>query len=227
MNTVDHSLLTMYCREISQYKTLSSAEECQIIQQICKGDMQSREKLIQSYLRLVVSIAQHPKFSRQEDIMDLIQEGNIGLIHAVDSYIPESNRSFVGYAAICIRNRIIHFVQKRREVLVLDTPVFEDSDEYITRADTIKDETTFLSDASYRIVDEEWMSDERRRCLLMALELLPSREREVLQLLYGLGVRPAMNMQEVAMLLGVSIQHVGQIRKKALQYALRAMPQGG
>ena len=61
MNTVDHLLLTMYCREISQYKTLSSAEECQIIQQICKGDMQSREKLIQSYLRLVVSIAQHPK----------------------------------------------------------------------------------------------------------------------------------------------------------------------
>jgi RNA polymerase sigma factor (sigma-70 family) len=110
---------------------------------------------------------------------------------------------------------------------MLDTPIFEDSDEYITRADTITDEATFLSDASYRIVDEEWMSDERRRCLLMALELLPSREREVLQLLYGLGVRPAMNMQEVAMLLGVSTKRVGQIRKKALQHALRAMPQGG
>lgn len=227
MNTVDHSLLTMYCREISQYKTLSSEEECQIIQQICKGDMQAREKLIESYLRLVVSIARHPKFCQQEDIMDLIQEGNIGLIQAVDSYIPESNRGFASYAAICIKNRLINYVQKSRVLLMLDTPMFEDSDEYITRADTITDEATFLSDASYRIVDEEWMSDERRRCLLMALELLPSREREVLQLLYGLGVRPAMNMQEVAMLLGVSTKRVGQIRKKALQHALRAMPQGG
>jgi RNA polymerase sigma factor (sigma-70 family) len=227
MNTVDHSLLTMYCREISQYKTLSSAEECQIIQQICKGDMQAREKLIESYLRLVVSIARHPKFCQQEDIMDLIQEGNIGLIQAVDNYIPESNRGFASYAAICIKNRLINYVQKSRALLMLDTPIFEDSDEYITRADTITDEATFLSDASYRIVDEEWMSDERRRCLLMALELLPSREREVLQLLYGLGVRPAMNMQEVAMLLGVSTKRVGQIRKKALQHALRAMPQGG
>lgn len=227
MNTVDHSLLTMYCREISQYKTLSSAEECQIIQQICKGDMQAREKLIESYLRLVVSIARHPKFCQQEDIMDLIQEGNIGLIQAVDSYIPESNRGFASYAAICIKNRLINYVQKSRALLILDTPMFEDSDEYITRADTITDEATFLSDASYRIVDEEWMSDERRRCLLMALELLPSREREVLQLLYGLGVRPAMNMQEVAMLLGISTKRVGQIRKNALQHALRAMPQGG
>lgn len=227
MNTVDHSLLTMYCREISQYKTLSSEEECQIIQQICKGDMQAREKLIESYLRLVVSIARHPKFCQQEDIMDLIQEGNIGLIQAVDSYIPESNRGFASYAAICIKNRLINYVQKNKVLLMLDTPMFEDSDEYITRADTITDEATFLSDASYRIVDEEWMSDERRRCLLMALELLPSREREVLQLLYGLGVRPAMNMQEVAMLLGVSTKRVGQIRKKALQHALRAMPQGG
>lgn len=227
MNTVDHSLLTMYCREISQYKTLSSAEECQIIQQICKGDMQAREKLIESYLRLVVSIARHPNFCQQEDIMDLIQEGNIGLIQAVDSYIPESNRGFASYAAICIKNRLINYVQKSKALLMLDTPMFEDSDEYITRADTITDEATFLSDASYRIVDEEWMSDERRRCLLMALELLPSREREVLQLLYGLGVRPAMNMQEVAMLLGVSTKRVGQIRKKALQHALRAMPQGG
>lgn len=223
MNTVDHSLLTMYCREISQYKTLSSEEECQIIQQICKGDMQAREKLIESYLRLVVSIARHPKFCQQEDIMDLIQEGNIGLIQAVDSYIPESNRGFASYAAICIKNRLINYVQKNKVLLMLDTPMFEDSDEYITRADTITDEATFLSDASYRIVDEEWMSDERRRCLLMALELLPSREREVLQLLYGLGVRPAMNMQEVAMLLGVSTKRVGQIRKKALQHALRAI----
>lgn len=223
MNTVDNPLLNRYCREISQYKPLSTQEECQIIQQTCTGDMQAREKLIQSYLRLVVSIARHPKFCRQEDIMDLIQEGNIALIQAVDTYTSDSNRSFACFATICIKNRLISFVQKSRALLLLDTPVFEDSDEYITRADTITDEATFLSDASYKIVEEEWMSEESRRCLLMALESLPWREREVLQLLYGLDVRQAMSMQEVAILLGVSTKRVGQIRKKALQRALASV----
>ena len=223
MNTVDNPLLTMYCREIRQYKTLSPEEECQIIQQICTGDTVARETLIQSYLRMVVSIARHPKFCQQEDIMDLIQEGNIGLIQAVDTYLPEADIIFASFATICVRNRIMTFLQKSRELLVLDTPVFEDSDEYVTRADTIADEATFLADASYRNVEDEWMQEERRSCLLMALESLPLREREVLQLLYGLDVRQAMTMQEVAMLLGISTMRVGQIRKKAMQHALRAI----
>ena len=115
------------------------------------------------------------------------------------------------------------FLQKSRELLVLDIPVFEDSDEYVTRADTIADEATFLADASYKSVEDEWIRDERRGALLMALESLPWQEREVLQLLYGLDVRQAMTMQEVAMLLGISTKRVGQIRKKALQHALRAI----
>ena len=139
MNSVDNTLLDIYCREIRQYKTLSQEEECQIIQRICRGDMVARETLIQSYLRLVVSIARHPKYSQQEDIMDLIQEGNMGLMQAVDSYLPESDISFAAFATICVRNRIMSFLQKSREVLALDTPVYEDLDEYVTLADTIAD----------------------------------------------------------------------------------------
>jgi RNA polymerase sporulation-specific sigma factor len=216
MNTIDNPLLNRYCREISQYKPLSTKEECQIIQQTCMGDMQAREKLIQSYLRLVVSIARHPKFCRQEDIMDLIQEGNMGLIQAVDSYLPESDISFAAFATICVRNRIMTFLQKSREVLALDTPVYEDWDEYVTLADTIADEANGISDASYRNVEEEWMQEERRSSLLMALESLPWREREVLQLLYGLGVREAMSTQEVAKLLGISTKRVGKIQQRGL-----------
>ena len=216
MNRVDHSLLHIYCGEIRQYKTLSPEEECQIIQQICRGDMVARETLIQSYLRLVVSIARHPKYSQQEDIMDLIQEGNMGLIQAVDSYLPESDIRFATFATICVRNRIMSFLQKSREVLALDTPVYEDWDEYVTLADTIADEATGFSDASYRNVEDEWMQEERRSSLMMALESLPWREREVLQLLYGLGVREAMSTQEVAKLLGISTKRVGKIRQKAL-----------
>ena len=216
MNTVDNTLLDIYCREIRQYKTLSHEEECHIIQQICRGDMVARETLIQSYLRLVVSIARHPKYSQQEDIMDLIQEGNMGLIQAVDSYLPESDISFAAFATICVRNRIMSFLQKSREVLALDTPVYEDWDEYVTLADTIADEANGISDASYKSVEEEWMQEERRSSLLMALESLPWREREVLQLLYGLGVREAMSIHDVAKLLGISTKRVGKIRQKAL-----------
>lgn len=223
MKTVNDSLLEIYCREISQYKVLSAEEECQMIARICSGDMVAREKLIQSYLRLVVRIARHPKFCCQEDIMDLIQEGNIGLIQAVDSYVSESGSSFAGFAGICIRNRLLSFVQKSREMLVLDSLVYEDSDEYVTLADRVADEASILGDASYRQVEEDWICEEGRNSMLQALESLPWREREMLQLLYGLGVRHAMNMQEVAILQGISLRRVAQIYQRALQHAHRAL----
>jgi RNA polymerase sigma factor (sigma-70 family) len=208
---------SLYYQEIRTYKRLSPDEENALFARLYAGDLSARECLIQSYLRLVVDIARHPKFTRLAERMDLIQEGNIGLIQAIDSYDPDSVCTFLAFARTCIRNRILSFIQQSSKVLyILDTPVFEDSEEYITRADMVADEPTVLGDASFTMAEEVLMQAECRSHVLQALETLPRREREVIQLLYGVGVRDAMSLQEVAMLLGVTKERVGQIRNKAL-----------
>lgn len=207
----------LYYQEIRNCKRLSPDEEKSLFERLYAGDSAARECLIHSYLRLVVNMARHPKFTRLAELMDLIQEGNMGLIQAIDSYDPSSGSSFVAFAMVCIRNRIVSFIQQSGKLLfVLDAPIFEDAEEYITRADIVMDEASILGDASFMMADEAMVFAQGRSTLLQALEHLPSREREVLRLLYGIGVRKPMSLQAVGLLLGVSNARVCQIRDEAL-----------
>ena len=213
------SLLNLYCQEVARYRMLSEQEERAVIERMSQGDMQARKVLIESYLRLVVSMANNPKFRHQAEVLDLIQEGNIGLIKAVDCFDPATGNSFVAFAMECIKNRIILFLKKRHEeLLILDSKVAENDEEYICGVDLVIDEANVLGDASYEIVEDKMINEEREEHLYAKMERLPSREREVVQLLYGVGVRDAMSLQEVAMMVGVSKERVGQIRDSALRH---------
>jgi RNA polymerase sigma factor (sigma-70 family) len=213
-----NALLDVYCKEIARYKKLSQEEECAIIERMSKDDMAARKILIESYLGLVVSMANNPKFRHQAELLDLIQEGNIGLIKAVDCFDPATGNSFVAFAMECIKNRMLLFVQNQpEEMLVLDSKVFEDDEEYVCHGDLVVDEANELGSASYEIVEDKMINEEREEHLYAKMERLPSREREVVQLLYGVGVRDAMSLQEVAMMVGLSKERVGQIRDTALR----------
>lgn len=207
----------LYYQEIRNFERLSPAEEHVLFERLYAGDSAARECLIHSYLRLVVNIARHPKFTRLAERMDLIQEGNMGLIQAIDNYDPALGIAFVAFARVCIRNRIVSFIQQSGKLLfVLDTPIFEDAEEYITRADMLVDESSVLGDASFGMAEEVLLQEQHHSGLLQALEHLPSREREVLQLLYGIGVQKSMSLQEVSSLLGLTMQRIGQLRDEAL-----------
>lgn len=215
----ENALLDLYCKEIARYKKLSDKEECAVIERMSQGDMQARKMLIESYLGLVVSMANNPKFRHQAEVLDLIQEGNIGLIKAVDCFDPATGNSFVAFAMECIKNRIILFLKKRHEeLLILDSKVAENDEEYICGVDLVIDEANVLGDASYESAENKMISEERMQGVYAALERLPKRERMVVQLLYGLGVRDAMSLQEVAMMVGLTKERVGQIRDNALSH---------
>jgi RNA polymerase sporulation-specific sigma factor len=215
---LEKSPLDWYRQEVARYRMLSNEEECAVIERMRQGDMQARKVLIESYLRLVVSMANNPKFRHQAEVLDLIQEGNIGLIKSVDCFDPATGNSFVAFAMECIKNRIILFLKKRHEeLLILDSKVAENDEEYICGVDLVIDEDNVLGDASYEIVEDKMINEEREEHLYAKIERLPSREREIVQLLYGLGVRDAMSLQEVAMMVGLSKERVGQIRDGALK----------
>jgi len=95
----------MYLKEIGQIKLLTAEEEVELAKRVCDGDQSAKNKLTEANLRLVVSIAK--KYSgRGLHILDLIQEGNTGLIRAVDKFDWTKGNKFSTYATWWIRQAI-------------------------------------------------------------------------------------------------------------------------
>lgn len=111
------SSLTRYLREIGQTPLLIAEEEQRLATRIRKGDQAARQHMMLANLRLVVNIAKQYVPSNDPDLlMDLIQEGNIGLMRAVDRFKPEFKTRFSTYGVYWIRQAVLRALKSRRLV---------------------------------------------------------------------------------------------------------------
>ena len=102
-------LLNDYLRDISKYKILDSTEIISLVKKAQDGDTESRDKIVYSNLRFVVTIAKQFQ-NRGVPLMDLIAEGNIGLCKAIEKYDPERGVAFLSYAIWWIRQCIFNSI---------------------------------------------------------------------------------------------------------------------
>ena len=110
--------LQIYLNEIGQIPLLSEAEERELGEKSATGDASARQKLAEGNLRLVVSLAKHYT-GRGVPIMDLIQEGNMGLMHAAEKYDHTKENRFSTYAAWWIKEAMQRAIdQQSREIRV-------------------------------------------------------------------------------------------------------------
>ncbi len=202
-------------------KQLPRAQEEALIARLAEGDEEARELLITHNLRLVSHIARKytvPGCAPE----DLISMGVIGLVKAVNSFKPESGASLGTYAARCIENELLMALRasrKRRGDVSLQDSVGTDGEgNDITYMDILGTDP------------EELENDVLRRVTLekvhRVLTSLPSRERLVLEMRYGLtdGVRHPQH--EVAATLGISRSYVSRVEKKAIGLLREAIGEG-
>jgi RNA polymerase primary sigma factor len=108
----------IYLSEISRYKLLAPAEERELAYRIARGDNDARNKMVRANLRLVVSIAKHYT-GRGMAFLDLIEEGNLGLLKAVSRFSPDQGCKFSTYASWWIKQTIRRaLINKARSVRV-------------------------------------------------------------------------------------------------------------
>ena len=116
--------LNMYLKEIRQFPLLTAEEERELIDRIGHGDMSARDRLVESNLRLVVSIAK--KYQNNGlTLMDLIQEANIGLLIAVEKFEPERGYRFSTYASWWIKQTISRALDNKSKMIRLPAYVVE------------------------------------------------------------------------------------------------------
>lgn len=209
-------MIDIYYREIRKYHPLPPALEQRLTILIQQGDEQARQTLIEHNLRLVTHIAKtyyHPKV----ELLDLIQEGNLGLIEAVDRFNPEMGLRFSTFAVWWIRKRILRYLGKSEDLVRLDTPIKGEEGEALCLGDTIMDEETILGGPACEGQDTQLEQEESRQQMRQRIALLSEREKEVLMMLYGVTEERALTPQEVAERLGVSIRRFYHIRDRALK----------
>lgn len=116
--TDSEDILQTYYKTIRTVPLLSFEEEIELSKRIQQGDEAAKKRFIEANLRLVVKIARAYMTSRVS-FMDIIQEGNIGLMKAVEKYNPLSNVRFSTYAGWWIRQSITRYISNRRRVIRL------------------------------------------------------------------------------------------------------------
>ena len=113
--------LYQYIKEISKYKLLSRDEEMALVEKMQEtGDIEVAKKLVMANLRLVVKISMEYK-NAYKNVMDLIQEGNMGLMKAVSKYNPDKGAKLSYYASWWIKSYILKFILDNFRLIKIGT----------------------------------------------------------------------------------------------------------
>ena len=114
----------LYLREIGKIPLLTPEEEADLAQRIVKGDQKAKNKMVEANMRLVVSIAKRYG-GRGLDFLDLIQEGNTGLLRAVEKFDPEKGFKFSTYATWWVRQAITRAIADQARTIRIPVHMVE------------------------------------------------------------------------------------------------------
>ena len=269
--TVEPSLdsLRLYLRSIGSVDLLTADQEVELAKRIERGDMTAKRHMVEANLRLVVSIAKS-YLGRGLSFLDLIQEGSLGLIRAVEKFDYRRGYKFSTYATWWIRQAVtraladksrtiripVHMVEKLNRVVHVERnlvqrlgrepepseiaeelgwtvrdvrEVLRVSQMPVSLEKPIGDEDDselgdFVADDSVAEPFESASDNLQREDVQRALSMLPQRDREVLELRYGLNGRKPMTLEEVGDAFGVTRERIRQIENNTLK-RLKVLPE--
>jgi len=120
----------LYLNEIGQAPLLTAEEELALARRTVQGDFEARQTMIERNLRLVVNIAKHYA-NRGLTLLDLVEEGNLGLIHALEKFDPERGFRFSTYATWWIRQNIERAIMNQSRTIRLPVHVIKELNVYL------------------------------------------------------------------------------------------------
>ena len=196
------SEIDSYFYSLREYKKLTRKEERELGKRIQKGDNDALNTLVEHNLRFVVNIAKAYR-DRGVSFSDLISEGNLGLIHAAKKYDPDKNIKFISYAVWWIRCYINDFIDgnlNTNEVTTDDYTNYQYNDDMIN--EKFEENLNNLNDRKTTVAD-----------LLVCLK---ERERNIIQMAFGLNGNKEMTLDEISKKTDLSMERVRQIKDNAL-----------
>jgi len=190
---------------------LTEKEETFYLEKLKNGDEDARNILIERNLRLVAHIVK--KYSATGESDDLISIGTIGLIKGISSFNTDKKTKLATYVARCIENEILMALRHDKKFanqVSLSEPIGFDGDgNEVSLMDVLPSDNEDICEK----IDRDNMIS---RLYNRIKSTLANREREIIQMRYGLYGTKALTQREVADILGISRSYVSRIEKKAL-----------
>src|SRR5215471_21274900 len=269
--TVEPSLdsLRLYLREIGKVPLLTADQEVYLAKRIERGDMAAKAQMVEANLRLVVSIAKS-YLGRGLSFLDLIQEGSLGLIRAVEKFDYRKGYKFSTYATWWIRQAVtraiadkartiripVHMVEKLNKVVHIERQLVQrlgrepEAEEIAEELEiTVAEVRDILRMSQLPVSLEKPIGEEeesslgdfvpdesaespydtaqvqlRREDIKKALDALPERERQVIELRFGLLGEQPCTLEEVGRAFGVTRERIRQIENNTLK-KLESLPE--
>ena len=208
-----------YYDELKKYKPITRSKEKELIIKAKNGDINAQNEILTSNLRFVFNIASRYK-GNGAAISDLISEGNLGLVKAIQKFDPNKNVKFISYAVWWVRNAMQEFIKKRQVTLniekeeetlntvINDTGIKDSEDEWVTKKEVV------LSNEQ----DEEKreLHKNQKKIVDKILSTLSDRERNIIEQYYGIDGKEEKNLEEIGNELGITKERVRQIKFSAL-----------
>ena len=250
-----------YLNDIGRHSLLTAEEELALTRRVREGEFAARQEMVERNLRLVVSIARH-FMNRGLPLLDLIEEGNLGLMHALDKFDPERGFRFSTYASWWIRQGIeravlnqgrlvrlpVHLVRDmnaiyrhRRQFSVANgrEPSLEELakmcdktphviEQLLSRGEQVRSLDQPLENGSDQTLGElvpdeqgddpheSFANSESVKLLLAWVDMLPERQRHVIERRYGLRGGEPETLESIAADLQLTRERVRQIQGEAL-----------
>jgi len=269
--TIEPSLdsLRLYLRSIGKVDLLTAQQEVELAKRIERGDMLAKRQMVEANLRLVVSIAKG-YLGRGLSFLDLIQEGSLGLIRAVEKFDYRRGYKFSTYATWWIRQAVtraiadkartiripVHMVEKLNRVAHVERQLVQrlgrEPEPVEIAAElrwSVTDVREILRVAQLPVSLEKPVGDEdeselgdfvaddgvvepfeeasehlQKEGVRKALDALPERERQVIELRYGLSGLEPLTLEEVGRAFGVTRERIRQIENNTLK-KLQRLPE--
>ena len=191
---------------------LKGQEELDALEALQRGEEKAKSQLVEHNLRLVVYIAR--RFENTGILLeDLISIGTIGLMKAISTYRLDKKIKLATYASRCIENEILMFIRKtakEKTEVSLDEPINLDGDgNELLLGDILGTE----EDVVFKPLEE----DVDLTVLRQSLRELPQRERELINMRFGLEGRRELTQKEAAQQMGISQSYISRLEKRIIQ----------
>ena len=211
----------IYYDDLKKYKPLTKAKEKRLLKLSRKGNLKAKNEILESNLKFVFDIAKHYT-GRGLSISELISEGNMGLMRAIEKFDEEKDIKFISYAVWWIRQAMLEAIKKKRLLTMVEIDPTESNDTIFERkiADDEDERMEGISDVGFSNEADEHKKElkaNQKEVIGKLLNSLNSREKEIIEHYYGLSNKRELTLNEIGKKYNLSSERVRQVKLTAIR----------
>lgn len=210
----------IYYDDLKKYKPLTKSREKHLLRLCRNGNTKAKNELLEANLKFVFDIAKRYT-GRGLSISDLISEGNMGLLRAIDKFDESKDVKFISYAVWWIRQAMMEAIKKKKMLTMVEIDPNISNDAVFERSVSDEEDDVLLkNDISFSNSDEEEKKElglTQKEVVGKLLNSLNNREREIIEYYYGLGSNDELTLYEIGQKFGLTSERVRQIKEKSMK----------